>query len=196
MQWIRFPSLFSFIFTAFYLFFSIPFTANAASGPSVQQLEQTLQSTWRALETATHCDSATTRKTRCLQDYHGKTIQTRLFGQTINALIIFENGTSDTLSGPVTLQQSGFLIGPFDGFGYKIVREQTSRKVNGRYRISDNGAQISAHKISGNHIEAPGIKLNNGVHWLDGKQGPWIYHWSALSKARLALKQVRQSLQQ
>ena len=178
----------------FFLWLYFPVALLAANGPSVQQLSTSLDKTWRTFSEVTNCNLGPPQTALCLRKHHNKTITVKLFGESVNALILFETESEVNISGPIVIQQSGFLLGPINGHGYKVVDEVISQKVAGRYRIVDKSLKVSVHTISGSRINADGIQLNKGSRWLDGDNGPWIYHWSALAKANEALKKVRRKL--
>jgi hypothetical protein len=177
-------------FICFYLFIFLSFNIQAASGPSVKQLSDTLNTTWQTLMLKTSCNRPSPQDSQCIQAYHGKSISVKLFGRQLNALIIFETRSTADVTGPVITQQSGFLIGPLNGYGYKIVQEQMTHGLIQKRRTTYNGIKVYAHKVNGNGVEATGIELNKGTNWLDGKHGPWIYHWSSLAEASEVLKQI------
>ncbi len=170
--------------------------ALAANGPSVQQLGASLDKTWSTFLKVTHCNLGPRQTALCMNKHHNKTIVVKLFGEPVNALILFETESVIDVSGPLIIQQSGFLVGPVNDHAYKIVEEVISQEVGGQYRIVDKGLKVFAHTISGSSIGAEGIQLNRDSQWLDGDNGPWIYHWSALSKVNAVLGEVRHYLKQ
>ncbi len=174
------------------LLFSI--VASASSGPSVKQLQKSLDEAWDTLLEVTNCDRKPPQDAVCMEEYNGKTLVTKLFGQPVNSLILFEETSRTNILGPVFTQQTGFLIGPFDGYAYKVVNEIQASGVDNDRSITDNGLKVFAHAVSGNSIEHRGVELNNGMHWLDGVNEPWTYHWSALSKVRQSLEDVTRHL--
>ena len=129
-----------------------------------------------------------------MEEHNGKTLVTKLFGQPVNSLILFEETSRDNVLGPVFTQQTGFLVGPFDGYAYKVVNEQQATGVYNDRTINDNGLKVFAHPVTGQSISPEGVELDKGNDWLDGTYGPWIYHWSALSKVRESLKDVKRYL--
>lgn len=167
------------------------FSTQAVNGPSVNELSKSLDSTWNTLLRITNCDLPPPQDSLCIQAHHGKTIAVQYFGQSVNALILFETFTTPDISGPITTQQAGFLIGPFNGYGYKIVHERISYEPKHNRRIRDNGLRVFAHQATGDNINLQGIELNKGQQWLDGKYEPWINHWSALAKTREVLKELK-----
>lgn len=175
-------------------FLVLSFTSQAANGPSVNQLNQSLNSTWDTLKKITNCDLKPPQDSLCIQKYHGKTITVKIFGHPVNALILFETFTTSNLSGPIITQQSGFLIGPINDYGYKIIHEKVSLKQDHNRQTIDNGLKVFAHSVVDENISPQGIELNKGQHWLDSKNEPWIYHWSALAQVHDALKELEQYL--
>ena len=182
------------IISLFFLFLLLPFTTQAANGPSVNKLSKSLTSTWNTLLKTTDCNRKPPQDSICIQAHHGKTITVRLFGKSVNALILFETITTPDVTGPVVTQQAGFLIGPINGYGYKVVNEQMAHGLIHDRRITDNGLKVYAHSVAGDNIGHQGIQLNKGQDWLDDKNGPWIYHWNALSKVNEVLKDVEHEL--
>ena len=179
----------------FFFLLAQSFITQAANGPDVDELSESLNSSWQTLLKTTNCNLPTPQDALCIQAHHGKTITVQLFKQPVNALILFETFTTANVSGPVVTQQSGFLIGPFDGYGYKIINEQQSQGHHRNRQVTDNGLKVSAHATSGQGIAPQGIALNKGKHWLDGKNEPWIYHWSALARANESLKELKHHLE-
>ncbi len=177
-----------------FIFLILSHATLAASGPSVMQLSTTLDSTWNTLLKITNCNRTPPQDSVCIQAYNGKTIPVKLFGQTVNALILFETSTIPNVSGPLVVQQSGFLVGPLDGYGYKIVMEKMSQGQHDKSRITNNGLKVYAHKVTDEGISPQGIELNNGNRWLDGKNDPWIYHWDKLATVDEVLKQIKYDL--
>lgn len=178
----------------FILFIMLPFGTMASSGLSVNQLGESLNSTWNTLLKVTNCNRPPPQDSMCIKEHHGKTITVKLFGESVNALILFETLTTNDLSGPVITQHSGFLIGPIHDYGYKVVSEKLSRPAHYERHITDTGLRVFAHSIINNNISQKSIELNKGQSWLDSKNGPWIYHWSALAKTHEVLKIIRQFL--
>lgn len=178
----------------FFICVMLSLTAQAANGPSVNELRESLNSTWSTLLKITNCDRPPPQDSICMQVHNGKTIVVRLYGQPVNILILFETSTTDNVSGPVYTQQTGFLIGPIDGYGYKVVNEQQAHGVYQNRRIVNNGLKVFAHPVKGQSISPQGIALNKDQNWLDGKYGPWWQHWSALAKAQESLKELERNL--
>jgi hypothetical protein len=168
--------------------------SSASNGPSVNQLQESLDEAWNTLLDVTNCDRPPPQDAICMEEHNGKTLVTKLFGQPVNSLILFEETTRPNVLGPVFTQQTGFLIGPFDGYAYKVVNEQQATGVYNDRSINDNGLKVFAHPVTGQSISPEGVELNKGQDWLDGKNEPWIYHWSALSKVRESLKDVKRYL--
>jgi len=173
----------------------LSFTTQATNGPSVNELSESLDSTWNTLLKITNCNRPPPQESICMQEHNGKTITVKLFGQPVNALILFETFTTANVSGPVVTQQTGFLIGPISGYAYKVINEQQAHGLYNTRRITDNGLKVFAHPVSGQTISPQGIELNKGKNWLDGKYEPWIQHWTALSRTREALKNVKRYLE-
>lgn len=171
------------------------FNAQAANGPTVNELEATLNSTWNTLLKITYCDRTPPQDEICMQQHNGKTITVRLFGQPVNALILFETSSRTNVSGPVVTQQTGFLIGPFNDYAYKVVNELQAHGYYKERRLTDNGLKVYAHNVNGQNISSDGIELNKGENWLDGKHEPWIHHWSSLAKTQEVLKKVKRYLE-
>jgi len=176
------------------LFLILSFTTQASSGPSLNQLSKSLNSTWNTLLKITNCDLKSPQDSLCIQKYHGETIVVKLFGQSVNALILFESFTTPDISGSVITQQSGFLIGPINSFGYKVIQEQISHRSDHKRQIMNNGLKVVAHSVTDENISPQGIELNKGQRWLDNKNGPWIYHWSSLAEVHEVLKELEQYL--
>ena len=173
------------------LFFILSLAIQAASGPNVDQLKNSLDTAWATLLKITNCDLSSPQDSLCIQAHHGKTINVKLIGQSANILILFETFTSSDISGPVITQQAGFLIGPFNGYGYKVIHERISYGPQNNRSMRDNGLKVFAHVATRMDIAAQGVELNKGQRWLDGKNEPWIYHWGALSKTNEALKELK-----
>ncbi len=72
--------------------------------------------------------------------------------------------------------------------------EAQSHGPHNNRRITNNGLKVFAHSFAGNNINPQGIELNKGRYWLDGKNEPWIYHWSALAQVREVLKRLKHDL--
>ncbi len=178
----------------FFICVMLPLTAQAANGPSVNELRESLNSTWSTLLKITNCDRPPPQDSICMREHNGKTITVRLYGQPVNMLILFETTTTANVSGPVYTQQTGFLIGSIDGYGYKVVNEKQAHGVYQNRRIVDNGLKVFAHLVTGQNISSQGIELNKGKSWLDGKYEPWWQHWSALTKAEESLKELKRYL--
>lgn len=178
----------------FFILVMLPFTTQAANGPSVNELRESLNSAWSTLLKISNCDRPPPQDSICMQEHNGKTITVKLFGQPINMLILFETTTTSNVLGPVYTQQTGFLIGPIDGYGYKVINEQQAHGMYQNRRIVDNGLKVFAHPVTGKNISPQGIKLNKGQSWLDGKYEPWWQHWSALSKVRESLINLKRYL--
>jgi len=174
----------------FLLISLLSLNAQAGSGPSVKQLSSSLSATWQTLLVKSSCKRKPPQDSQCIQAHHGKTITLKLFGKQVNALILFETSTTADVSGPIVKQQSGFLIGPFNGYAYKVVNEIMTHGLIQNRRTSNNGLKVYAHKVNNNNINSQGIELNKGNNWLDGKHGPWIYHWSALAEVNQVLKDI------
>lgn len=182
-------------FSLFFIVLMLPFTTQAANGPSVNELRESLTSTWSTLLKITNCDRTPPQDSICMQEHNGKTITVKLFGQPINALILFETFTTSNVSGPVISQQTGFLIGPINGYAYKVINEQQAHGMYNNRHITDIGLKVFAHQVSGQTISPQGIELNKGQNWLDGKYEPWIQHWTALSRTHKVLKNVKRYLE-
>jgi hypothetical protein len=181
-------------FSLFFIFAVLSFSSQAANGPSVNELRESLNSTWNTLLKVTNCDRPPPQDSICMQEHNGKTIAVRLYGQQVNMLILFETTTTSNVSGPVYTQQTGFLIGPIDGYGYKVVNEQQAHGVYQKRQIVDNDLKVFAHPVAGQNISSQGIELNKGQNWLDGKYEPWWQHWAALAKAEDSLKELKRYL--
>ena len=182
-------------FSLFFILLALSFAAQAANGPSVNELRESLNSTWNTLLKTTNCDRPPPQDSICMQEHHEKTITVKLFGQPVNALILFETSTTSNVSGPVVTQQTGFLIGPINGYAYKVINEQQAHGLYNNRRITDNGLKVFAHSVSGQTISPQGVELNKGKNWLDGKYEPWIQHWTALSRTREVLKNIKRYLE-
>ena len=176
------------------LFFQLACSAQAASGPSVNQLSNSLSSTWSTLLEVTNCNLKSPQDSLCIQTHHGETITIKLFGEPVNALILFETFTTSDITGPVITQQSGFLIGPINSYGYKVIHEKISHGSEHKRQIIDAGLRVFAHSTSGDDIGSQGVELNKVERWLDGRHEPWVYHWSALNELREALKALEKDL--
>ncbi len=172
----------------------LPIIVQAANGPTVNQLRKSFDSAWNTLLKVTNCNLKSPQGLLCIEKYHGETITVRLFGQQVNALILSEVSTATDVTGLVITQQYGFLIGPVDGSGYKVVSEIISHGSQDKRNIVDNGLKISAHPIDENGISSHGVGLNVGRDWLDGKDEPWIYHWSSLARVNETLQLVERHL--
>ena len=179
---------------ALVLILSISNATSASNGPSVNQLQKSLDEAWNTLLDVTNCDRPPPQDAICMEEHNGRTLVIKLFGQPVNLLILFEETTRPNVLGPIFTQQTGFLIGPFDGYGYKVVNEQQATGVFNDRSINDNGLKVFAHPVTGQTISPEGVELNKGKDWLDGKNEPWIYHWTALSKVRESLKDVKRYL--
>jgi hypothetical protein len=175
-----------------FLFNSV--TTSASSGPSVEQMQESLDDAWDTLLDVTNCDRKPPQDAICMEEHNGKTIVIKQFGQPVNLLILFEETSRTNVLGPVFTQHTGFLVGPFDGWAYKVVNELQATGVYNDRIIANHGLKVFAHPVSGQSIDPQGIELNKGKKWLDGKDEPWIYHWSALSKVRQSLEDVKQYL--
>jgi hypothetical protein len=176
------------------LMLSYTIVASASSGPSVKQLQESLDEAWDTLLEVTNCDRKPPQDAVCMEEHNGKTLVTKLFGQPVNSLILFEETSRPNVLGPVFTQQTGFLIGPFDGYAYKVVNEQQASGTYNDRSITDNGLKVFAHAVSGKSIDHQGVELNKGMNWLDGVYEPWTYHWSALPKVRQSLEDVTRYL--
>ena len=170
------------------------FTAQAANGPSVKELRESLNSTWNVLLKKTNCNRPSPQDSICMQEHNGKTIVIESFGQSLNVLILFETSTTSNISGSVVTQQTGFLIGPINGYGYKVVNEQQAQGFDYNRRIIDNGLKVYAHSVTGQNISSQGIELNKGQKWLDGKYELWQQHWISLSRVNESLKETKRYL--
>lgn len=179
----------------------ISVTSHASNGPSVGQINKSLNSAWSTLLKSTNCNYSAPEDLLCIRKYHGKTITIQLFGNPVNALILFETYTAAKLilsdnhpTGPITAQETGFLIGPIHGYAYRIVNQKMSYRVEGKRQGFDRGIKVFAHSITDGDISTEAIGLNRKENWLDGKNEPWIYHWSALAKVNEALKELKNHL--
>lgn len=177
-----------------FLIMTLPIMIQAANGPTVNQLSKSFDSTWNTLLKVTNCNLKSPQGSLCIQKHHGETITVRLFGQEVKALILSEVSTATDVTGLVITQQHGFLIGPINGSGYKVVSEIISYGPQDKRNIIDNGLNISAHPVNKNSISAHGVGLNMGRDWLDGKDEPWIYHWSSLARVNETLQLIEQHL--
>lgn len=173
------------------LLFLLSPNAHASSGPSVKQLSKSLNATWNTLLEKTHCNRKPPQDSLCIQAHHGKTITVKLFGQPINALILYETSTTANVTGPIITEQTGFLIGPLNGYAYKVIHERMTQGLSHEQQTTNNGLKVYAHTVKSNNIDSQGIQLNKGTNWLDGKHGPWIYHWSALANVNQVLKDIQ-----
>jgi len=181
-------------FSLFFICAMLPLTAQTANGPNVNDLRESLNLAWSTLLKITNCDRPPPQDSICMQEHNGKTIAVRLYGQPVNMLILFEMSTIANVSGPVYTQQTGFLIGPIDGYGYKVVNEQQAHGVYQNRRIIDNGLKVFAHPVTGQNISSQGVELNKDQSWLGGKYEPWWQHWAALAKAEESLKELKRYL--
>lgn len=178
-----------------FILIAFPFSVQASNGPTVNQVSRSLSSIWVALLKATNCDLGSPQNSLCIRKHHGETIATQVFGQPVNALILSETFSAADISGSVVIQQNGFLIGPIDGVGYKVIREMMSYGQQDKRTVVDNGLKVYAHPVNGVNINRNGLKLNQGQHWLDKRNEPWIYHWDALARVNEALKRLRLHLE-
>lgn len=176
------------------IFLMSPFSSAAANGPSVNELGESLASAWGTLLKVTNCNRPPPQDSICMQEHNGKTITITLFGEPVNVLILFETSTTSNVLGPVYTQQTGFLIGPFDGYGYKVVNEQQAYGEYQKRRVVDNGVKVFAHSVTGQNISSQGIELNKGWKWLDSKYELWLQHWTSLSRVNESLKETKRYL--
>ncbi len=180
--------------TLFIIFLATPYITRAANGPSVNELRESLNSAWNVLLIKTNCDRPSPQDSICMQEHNGKTIVIELFGQSINVLILFETSTASNVSGSVVTQQTGFLIGPINGYGYKVVDEKQAHGFDYNRRIIDNGVKVFAYLVSDQAISNQGVELNKGQKWLDGKYELWLQHWMSLSRVNESLKETKRYL--
>jgi len=173
------------------IFLMTSFSLAAANGPSVNELRESLNSAWSTLLKVTNCDRPPPQDSICMQEHNGKTIVINLFGQPINVLILFETYTASNVSGSVVTQQTGFLIGPINGYGYKVVNEKQAYGFDYNRRIVDNGLKIFAHSVTDQAISNQGVELNKGQRWLDGEYELWLQHWTSLSRVNESLKETK-----
>jgi len=176
------------------LFALLPASAPAGPGPTVSQLEQYLETTWEALEIATGCRLPPPQDSLCMRAYAGQTLEVRALNRNWKALIVLETEKVDTLSGPLLLQRSGFLIGPYEGYAYRLVIEKQSQPAGSKRVIRDLGLKLTAHPVNGQQVEGEGLALNRGLKWLDGLREPWTYHWTAVARLPAILEAIQRKL--
>ena len=176
------------------LFALLPPTAPAGPGPAVSQPAQRPDTTWEALEIATGCRLPPPQDSLCMRAYAGQTLEMRVLNRNRKALIVLETEKVDALSAPPLLQRPGFLIGPREGYAYRLVIGKQSHPPGSKRVIRDLGLKLAAHPVNGQRVEGEGLALNRGLKWLDGLREPSTYHWTAVARLPAILEAIQRKL--